>query len=437
MAAYKAQHGLQTVAFDQIEPRAEEHVKKRKARQSLDSNLPPNKRQALGHSKETSSLDANHPFPPSMSLYDAMMTPNLNSVYGSFSPRLGEQFAESSIQTPNPSPPRLKTIIQTDPLTGIPHPSSPVSSVRDEMPFARPDSPQGIKSRDATPIHRRTGSLPAPFSSRDFPRNTKELAQAANALSNLTQSPAGNRTISGVPVTPPPSLEGIIKKSPRSTSAPTMGGRQRSKTAPGEGDRETAAELMLYLASSPSPSQKKTMDSLPGSEPPLKGRKLFTEEEMQPFAMSPLPLQPTPRQQTQSVPLQTHSVPLQPQKMPQLPVAAPYLTNGTPILTNNVLNGLPPFSTAESYSTQPTLYYPPLPPSFSMPISPAAYAMSYSMPPSAAGDPKADAALYFSQSAPPSTTLQPQRNTQFDMMYMPGPQAPPQYSIPFQYGQTW
>jgi hypothetical protein len=491
LAAYKAQNGLSAVAFEQIEPRVEEQARKRKARQSQDLQPPNSKRQAVSKVADrshTPGLEGHHPFPPSMSLYDAMMTPNLNSVYGSFSPRLGEAYAETAGPANHPSPPRLKTIIHTDPVTGLQHPSSPISSAREETPFNRPDSPIG---RSPTLKHKRTGSLPAHAFGSNPP---KGLVQAASALANLTRGPSEEPIpakafdrVTPPPPSHPPSSE--VKKSPRSTSAPAFGGiRQRSKSGAGEDQRETAAELMLYLASSPSPQQKKTMEALPnGDSPMMKGRKLFAEEEdglqraagghaSQPF-LAPQHLPPA---SIQSQPSQMH--PLQPQKMPQLPlpVSSPqssqrpmsqreqqeqqHMMNAMASAQHAQQmadaqqmhqNGLPPFSTAESYATHahahsaPLYYSHPanLQPSFTMQSlqGPAAYPMSYSMPSSAPPpDLLKGEALYFAQSAGPHH-MQQTRNAPppFDVsMYMnAGPQGgAPYQQIPHQYqqfGQTW
>lgn len=224
-----------------------------------------------------------------------MMTPSLGGgLFDSFSPRLSDNsFSEfpsnsgphnnymptqSSGLAPaarlnqDPSRPGLSisTALANSAAT-LHHPASPVSSARD-TPMMKPGSPLGKVDSP----HRRNNSMPVhPLSTRDpsFAGNASDFVNAATALTNLT-SGASEEAIPGPSrVTPPPQgMNGPSHGSPKS-------GRPRARTNPG--GEQDAAELMLYLAQSPSPgpvNRKVSMSQL-GEGEGMKGRLLFAQQD--------------------------------------------------------------------------------------------------------------------------------------------------------------
>lgn len=234
------------------------------------------------------------------------------------------------------SPPyhRTKTPLSASQAEQMVHPSSPVSSARDESPnpHSRPNS--------AMSPHRRPGSLPAistvhaqamaqhqqqrgylsprppsalqdqphygpappgyikvgsqlkPISSHDpgFAGQAKEFLQAASVLTDLTASeqqdgiPAPSMPLEGPSLTAP--------STPKSTSTPvfsrpkTADNSQANAAAAGgkkDDAGEEEAELMLFLAGSPSPATKAKKPSGPPRDPltgeSIKGRQLFADAE--------------------------------------------------------------------------------------------------------------------------------------------------------------
>lgn len=367
LAHFKTNHGWQHDSIDQLEPKIEQRnaelSKKRRAAQaevvSSSSTLNPNgKRQALSRRSTDDAINGSGEGAGSMlpqatqvphqqpSLYDTLLQPTFSSLYaptmspGDNSFQSAYYPGSSSHQPILASPPyhRTKTPLSAAQAEQMVHPSSPVSSARDESPnpYSRPNS--------AMSPHRRPGSLPAistvhaqamaqhqqqrgylspkppsalqdqphygpappgyikvgsqlkPISSHDpnFAGQAKEFLQAASVLTDLTASeqpegiPAPSLPVEGPTLTAP--------STPKSTSTPVFsrpktadnsqgtaaaGGKEGGGKKGNAGEEE--AELMLFLAGSPSPATKSKKPSGPPRDPltgeSIKGRQLFADAE--------------------------------------------------------------------------------------------------------------------------------------------------------------
>ena len=335
LASYKALNGWQDAKLEQLEPHAEqkaqERDRKRKAQEAIDQSQQAKKIALASQTQNDRSVHARQDtgpgLPPQMSLYDAMMTPSLGSgMFDSYSPRVADGFAEypssgqqhsllaSSDLAPSAhigqaSPGRSGLIIQTalaNSTAALHHPASPISSARD-TPGLRPGSPLGkIESP-----HRRTNSTPhQTLSTRD--PGFVGTVNAATVLSGLTAGGLEDTIPGPSRITPPPSAKkGLSQGSPKSGS----NGRPRARTNPG--GEQDAAELMLYLAQSPSPGpvKRKVSHPFPMDEKngAMKGRQLFAAQDGPEEAKRALAGQPSIQLSHSQSP--SHQPPFQPQQM--------------------------------------------------------------------------------------------------------------------------
>jgi len=272
----------------------QEKERKRKAQEAEQNQQAKKIALASNERPSRSRQDTNNSsvnaFPSQMSLYDAMMTPSLGGgLFESFSPRVNDSYPDfptgtSSLNGLAPSvhimsdmssrPGFIQTALAHAGSNSLSHPSSPVSSARDTPILGKQTSPLG--KTNLSPNQRNHVSL-QPLSTRDpnFAGSATEFVNAATALTSLTQGPSEVSIPGPSRITPPPSSakSDAVKSSPKQGS----GGRPRSRTTPaGEQD---AAELMLYLAQSPSPGPAKrrfsnTMLAADDSDG-MKGRQLF------------------------------------------------------------------------------------------------------------------------------------------------------------------
>jgi hypothetical protein len=271
-ASFKAQRGWARYSLDVIEPEIDREHRDRKRRDhdaalqdeyARRSSVPVDSaRRPPLHTRQES---LHHPYPPGSSLFDAMLTPTLSALPGGMSPSpeptsapayRGHAPPQGSVHGPpsakrarldgpgHPPPPHKQSLMPTSAMKHRRAPSAASSHVTWSHDIPSPGHPP-----HSAPIYR-------PISSSDphFARSATEFVDAATALTSFTRA---------------------TSTAPTEAEAPVNGE-----------ERESAAELMLFLAASPSPPRTKRAASTTsdvadfgGPMPGMLGRRLFGDDE--------------------------------------------------------------------------------------------------------------------------------------------------------------
>ena len=258
-ASLKATKGYAALTFDVALPKLESELLKPSTSASNPSQPLPVQFPAapLNPHQRKHSRTLSAAYPPKLSLYDSLLSPTPDALNGStFSPLLST--TEDSLPTAKrfkPSPPPTK--------------SPTKSALKKSSASNRPKHSRGNSLSNSVSFAPPVSSPPKPLSTSDphFAQTANDFLAAVNALTSLTQPPLE----SGIPAP--------FKISP-STLSHT---RTTVKPLEGEETDQSAAEMMLFLAASPSPqriSSHVVATAIPNSNgTEIVARKLFMNEE--------------------------------------------------------------------------------------------------------------------------------------------------------------
>ncbi|ORY84683.1 hypothetical protein BCR35DRAFT_324752 [Leucosporidium creatinivorum] len=300
LAAFKAQRGWQDVALDIIEPHLEQEALKRKEQEQHSSEAYQSQQHQQVYQDPTPPPPlAFVPPPPNASvmrngpglLYDQnqyqqqmQQSGYVSTAFASYPPG-GSTFSLDP-PTQEPRPPKRR------------HMEEPNGHAEPSPPIPRPP-PSSSSNAQGRPQPRTNGSGGRPVNGANGPLSTSDpgfssFVDAAAALTGLSRVPSDPSAHSGEEgedappraagqERPQPNGNGEAVERPRTPEGRAKGLLERTGAGGtgGESSAEGAAELMLFLAASPSPVQVRTGAVRPalgeGMEGMgMKGRRLFS-----------------------------------------------------------------------------------------------------------------------------------------------------------------